>query len=816
MSIFYLPDYVSRLDHFEMKEKQIRVNNSSPLPLRLKIIAGYVSLLALLGIIVFLVWLEHRKIEALNSGELLISQKREAVNRTFEKLLDFSFSDDFLLLRDNGKFNEYRMKREVAMDALNGLKQYYPSDIQHSQIDKVSSLLLEKETLLLGVMNALSDFSRIDSLLQRRIPIIALQAQTPQQPDASVTAEKKRGGFFGLFKKKEERSAYARQREKTGQPSASRQTTGKLYSLQREMHTQYTDYWYKLTIYSDSLQRRNTELNSQISELICEFEQTAIKQAEKETRERTALKEQSFRIILFIAAAAILLIVVFYLFIHHDIRKRLEYRKRLETSDRRNRELLTARQNLILTVSHDLRAPLGTISEYAELLQDEKSLKQRKGYATNILHASRHVIGLANNLLYYYRLEAEKEQPEKEIFHPGRTVEDTARSFLPMAERKGLGLTTEVTDSDVLVEGDCGRLVQILNNLLSNAIKFTRAGYIHVGAQYRAGKLSFFVRDTGIGIDKEKQEQIFTAFERGEAPDAEQGFGLGLAITYKLVTLLEGTIRLQSTPGHGSTFEVCLPMPETEGLADMTKRFPECGVLSGLRILAIDDDRMQLDVPRKMYARYGIECDCCLNIGELVATLRHNRYDLVLTDMRMPEMDGYGVLDLLRSCNLEQTKTIPVLAVTAQTGEKTEHFKHAGFADCLHKPFSPEELMSVTSRIDRTNFTAIMEGEENTRELLDMFIKDTEKELSEMRDAVGTADYMRLRHIIHKAAPLWGMIRINVSLRELEELASLSSEKWCKELDGRIKRLMEAVEHAVKKAKELKDESDGNHTGSRG
>ena len=720
MSIFYLPDYVSRLDHFEMKEKQIRVNNSSPLPLRLKIIAGYVSLLALLGIIVFLVWLEHRKMGALNSGELLISQKREAVNRTFEKLLDFSFSDDFLLLRDNGKFNEYRMKREVATNALNELKQYYPSDIQRSQIDKVSSLLQEKETLLLGVMNALSNFSRIDSLLQRRIPAIASQAQTLQQPDASVTAEKKRSGFFGLFKKKEEKSAYALQRKKTGQPSASRQTAGKLYSLQQEMHTQYTDYWYKLTIYSDSLQRRNTELNSQISELICEFEQTAVMQAEKEAKERAALKEQSFRIILFIATASILLIVVFYLFIHHDIRKRLEYRKRLEVSDCRNRELLAARRNLILTVSHDLRAPLGAISEYAELLQYEKSQKQRKGYATNILHASRHIIGLANNLLYYYRLEAEKEQPEKEIFHPGRTVEDTAR--LPMAERKGLGLTTEVADSDILVEGDCRRLVQILNNLLSNAIKFTRAGYIHIGAQYRDGKLSFFVRDTGIGIDKEKQEQIFTAFERGEAPGAEQGFGLGLAITYKLVTLLQGTIRLQSTPGHGSTFEVCLPMPETEGLADMTKRFPECGELSGMRILAIDDDRMQLDVTQKMYSRYGIECDCCLNVGELVAALRHNRYDLVLTDMRMPEMDGYEVLVLLRSSNLQQTKTIPVLAVTAQVGEKPEHFKHMGFAGCLHKPFSPEELMSVTSRIDRTNFTAIMEVRWNFRIIFGLFV----------------------------------------------------------------------------------------------
>ena len=786
--------------------KQSQTKHSS-FALQLKIIAGYVLLLTLFGIIIFLVWLEHRKMEALNSDELLINQKRETVNRTFEKLLDYSFSDDFLLLRDNDKFDEYQMKRKVATNALNELKQYYSTDLQRSQIDKISSLLLEKETLLLGVMNTLSELSRTDSLLQQKIPIIASQTWILKQPKTSGTEKQKRRGLLGLFKKKDEKSAYARQREKQEkqeQPPVFRQTTEKLYSLQKEMHEQYMDYWNKLEAYSDSLQWRNTELNSQISRLICEFEQMAVMQTEKDTQKITGLREQSFRIILFIAATAILLIVVFYIFIYHDISKRLEYRKRLEASDLRNRELLSARRNLILTVSHDLRAPLGTIREYAELLQEEKNVERSKGYAVNILRASHHVIGLANNLLYYYRLEAKKVQPEKEIFHPGRTIEDTARSFLPIAEKKGLALATEVTDLDVIVEGDCGRLVQILNNLFSNAVKFTHTGYIHVGAQYRDGKLSFFVRDTGIGINKEKQEQIFTAFERGEVPDAEQGFGLGLAITHKLVTLLEGTIHVQSTPGHGSTFEVCLPMPETDGKTDSIKSLPEYGALSGMRVLVIDDDRMQLDVTRKMYARYGVECDCCQNISELVEALRRNRYDIVLTDMRMPDMDGYGVLALLRGSNLGQTGTLPVLAVTAQADKKPKYFKDAGFAGCLHKPFSPEELLSVTSQIDRTDFTAIMVGEENTEELLDMFIEDTERELTGMRDALETEDYEQLGRIIHKAAPLWGMIRINVSLRELEELASFSPEKWSRELDGRIKKLIKAVEQAVKKAKGLK------------
>lgn len=434
----------------------------------------------------------------------------------------------------------------------------------------------------------------------------------------------------------------------------------------------------------------------------------------------------------------------------------------------------------------------------------------------NILRASRHVIGLANNLLYYYRLEAEKEQPEKEVLHPGRTVEETVHSFLPMAAKKGLGLTVEVTDSDVLVEGDRGRLVQILNNLLSNAVKFTRAGYVHVGARYQNGTLCFFVRDTGTGIDKERQERLFTAFERGETQGTEHGFGLGLAITYKLVTLLEGTIRVQSTPGSGSTFEVCLPMREADGNPGNVSISPEQDSLSGMRVLAMDDDRMQLDVVKKIYARNGVECDCCLNVGELVSALRQNRYDLVLTDMRMPEMDGYGVLSLVRGSNLGQANTLPVLAVTAQADEKPERFRNAGFTGCLYKPFSPEELLAATSCIDRPDFAAIMEGEENREEMLDIFIEDTTEELSGMRDAFSAGNYEKLGHIIHKAAPLWAIIRINIPLGELEKMASMPLEKWDRTLDKRIEKLLEAVEQAIEKAKRLKGKADGNHIDSRG
>lgn len=789
--------------------------------LKLEIIAGYLIWVSFFVLIVCIIHDSRQKRSTMERQEAHWQGERQQTNRAFLSLLDLASTGELIAGWTEEDYAAYQKKRRTTVTLLQKLKAGQGDSMQRACIDSVCNLLIEKETQMATLLQLLGNMPDAGEIVHRKIPAVVSQDKKEnthrEETPATKTGEKKKNGFWNLFRKQEKKSAYARQREaarKTSVPTTASDavTSGAgvkpsvlLHSIEKEIDNATRNYEETLSAKIDSLRQNNRILNRHINLLVHNFEQKEQETFCREIRWQQETRNHTFRLITGIGIGAFVLVILLYMVIHRDVNRQYKIRTKLENSNRRNEELLAARKNMMLTVSHDLRAPLGTISGYAELLQDEKSMKRSKGYAINILRASRHVIGLANNLLYYYRLEAEKEQPEKEIFHPGRTIEDAARTFLPIAERKGLGLTTEVTDSDVLVEGDCGRLVQILNNLLSNAVKFTRTGYIHVCAQYRNGKLSFLVRDTGIGIGKERQEQIFTAFERGETPDEQQGFGLGLAITYKLVTLLAGTIRVQSTPGHGSTFEVCLPMRETDGRTDTAKILPEYGDLSGMRVLAMDDDRMQLDITQKMYARYGVECDCCLNISELIEALRHNRYDLVLTDMRMGEIDGYGVLALLRGSNLGQTRTLPVLAVTAQADKKPEHFRDAGFAGCLHKPFSPEELVSVTSGIDRTNFTAVMEGEENTGELLDMFIEDSEKELSGMRDALGKADYMRLRHIIHKAAPLWGMIRINVPLRELEEMASLSAEKWCEELDGRIKRVMEAVEQAVRKAKELKN-----------
>ena len=580
------------------------------------------------------------------------------------------------------------------------------------------------------------------------------------------------------------------------------------------MYSQYADYRKRLEACSDSLRCRNRELDARISGLIHDFERAADMQYTEDMEETAALRRQSFRIILSIAVISVLLIILLYLLIHADIRKRQKYRMTLEAACSRNEELLVSRRNLMLSVSHDLRAPLGTVCEFAELMQHEKDAGLVREFAANILHASRHVIGLANNLLHYYRLEEGKEQPENAVFHLGQTIGNAVRVYLPSAEKKGLGLTTEIKSCAVLVRGDSGRLVRILGNLLSNAVKFTRTGYIHVGASYGNGRLLLFVRDTGTGIDKERQQLIFSDFEQAGFP-TDGGFGLGLAVTSRLVSLLGGDIRVESTPGRGSTFEVRLPLGEAD-MPDMRDAASGDGLPLNIRVLYIDDDRMQLDAVRRMYLRHGIECDCCTDIDGMVTTLRRNRHDLVLTDMRMSDTDGYGVLALLRNSNIGQSGTLPVLAVTARVDSDAARFREAGFAGCLHKPFSGDELMAATRGVERPDFTSVMEGEEHADELLDIFIEDTEAGLAGIRDAVSSGDYKKLGNIIHKAVPVWETIRIDIPLQELAYMGSLPPEKWAGMSDERIGRLVRAVENAVRKAVTLKEKMNGDNTHSGG
>lgn len=793
--------------------------------LKLKIMAGYLVLVFCLAFIIQLVHEERGKKSAMERQELRWQGARVLTNRTFIGLLDLTATGELVAGWTQEDHVAYHKKRTEVTALLQELRLEQEDTEQQNYIDSVCSLLTEKDIQMAALLQLLKNVPDAGEMVRRKIPTVAWQ--TNDHPSSSMitsteapAAGKKTKNFWSFLKRKEKKSAYALQREKT-ENDEKPQTAGTnhilspalLYSLEKEINDTTRLYEEKLSAGIDSLRMQNRRLNRKMNVLIQNFEQKETEAFCQEIQVQQDLRNRFFRLITGIGIGTFLLVIILYMVIHRDVNRQHKTRMELEASNRRNEDLSQSRQNILLTVSHDLCAPLSTINGYAELMPEEKDEAQRNRYAENILNASRHVIGLANNLLYYYRLEAGKEQPDKETFHPGRVIENVLHPLRTLADKKGLGLTVETEGVNTMVEGDRIRLTQILNNLLTNAVKFTPAGYVHVGVRYADGWLRFFVRDTGTGISEDRQKNLFKAFERLDADNPQPGFGLGLSITARLVSLLGGTISVESREGHGSTFEVCLPMQEAGGPETASVQRVEYARLSGLKAVLIDDDRIQADMTRRMLARSGVACDCCHDIKELTELLRARRYDLLLTDMQMPETDGYTVLALLRNSNLGQSREIPVLAVTARMDGETEQLKRDGFAGFLHKPFSMDELLSAVAECTGgrmpqrqvPDFTALLEGEDDRKEILDMFVQDMEKTTADLRKAIEDKDYAGIIALIHKGTPLWETIRMDIPAAELERLASLAPETWDETAVAEVWKLVTTVDEAVEKAKELKE-----------
>lgn len=800
--------------------------------LKLKIFFGYIILVLLSAFVVYQFRQEQMQRHMLRKEE----KKLVAIHRLAEKsyigLLDLSTYAEIAVTWDDDDLREYSSKRHEVCDSLQLLKEYVHTPLQKNHIDSLCLLLWNKELLLSKAMHTFNELQGIGDIVQESIPSIVSSAhkQAVRQKENVTLPElgerdtpKKKRSIWDIFRRKENKSAYLQQREEAelkrqslSGTSPTGITTRMLRSLNERVALEQAERQARLLAQMDSLYVGSVELNGKMNSMVSEFERENNKRFTERYKAFVLERDNSYYMVAGLALSVSLLTLMLYTIVHRDLNRRLRYERELEQSDRRNRELLRSRKELMVSVAHDLRAPLAAIKGCAELLPSESDVSRRTGYLDNILHSSDYMLGLVNTLMEYHRMDEGGVRSNDTLFSLKALFEEIADSHRLAAQQKDLVFTASFSGLDTTVCCDGSHIRQIIDNLLSNALKFTFHGEVHLEAEYRPGNLRIAVWDTGVGISVEEKERIFGEFERLDSARNIPGFGLGLAITARLISEMCGRVEVESVPGEGSRFSVFLPVPPAgQCVRPEEKVLPPGEPPCGIRVLVIDDNRIQLGITRKMLSRSRIYCDCCTNVRELIDCLKRQEYDLLLTDIQMPGADGFSVLELLRGSDIPRAREIPVIAVTARSGNK-EKYLSAGFAGSLHKPFSEEELLAAVSQMDRPDFTAIMEGEENKEEMLDIFIEDTTEEISGMRDAFSIGDYAKLGSIIHKAVPLWEMIRINIPRSELKEMASMPPEKWGGVSDERIEKLIETVEQAVEKAKKMKEKTYGNRIGSRG
>ncbi len=532
------------------------------------------------------------------------------------------------------------------------------------------------------------------------------------------------------------------------------------------------------------------------------------------------MRERSFFQIGGLTGFVLLLLVISYIIIHRNAVRIKRYKQettdligQLQKSVEQNEALIASRKKAVHTITHELRTPLTAIIGYIALMEKGNDADKKEQYVRNIRQSSERMRKMLNTLLSFFRLDNGKEQPNISPCRISAITHILETEFTPIAMNKGLALTiTNQTDAVVLTDKE--RILQIGNNLLSNAIKFTENGGVSLTTDYDNGVLKLIVEDTGTGMTEEEQQRVFGAFERLANAAAKDGFGLGLSIVQRIVSMLGGTIRLESEKDKGSRFTVGIPMQTAGELPEQINRTRIHHDRTFHNVIAIDNDEVLLLMLKEMYAQEGIHCDTCTDAAELMEMIREKGYSLLLTDLNMPEINGFELLELLRTSNVGNSKTIPVVVTTASGSCSKEELMERGFAGCLLKPFSISELMKVSdkcamkgNRNEKPDFTSLLSyGNETV--MLEKLIAETEKEMQAVREAKQRKDLQELDALTHHLRSSWEILRADQPLRELYKLLHRSPTSDWEAIHTAVKDVLDKGLTIIEMAKEERRKYD--------
>ena len=586
-------------------------------------------------------------------------------------------------------------------------------------------------------------------------------------------------------------------------------------SINREME--------ELKMVSAKLALRSAKHLSDVHQREKDNMQEAIKKA-MEARKHLLWQMELLAIVAFFA------IVIMIWFIWRDARKERIYRENLEAANEEIQRIMNQRERLLLTITHDIKAPAASISGFIDLMKDYVSNPQGLECLQNIKNSAAHLSHLVASLLDYHQLENGLMKVQPTSFSPAQLVAESVEGMKLRAEEKGLEISFECKMKGMeYFRADAFRIRQILDNLVSNAIKYTDRGSVTIQAQVSEilGKptLTLSVKDTGKGMTDEEKQKVFQAFTRLKSAQGIEGTGLGLSITQELVSLLGGEIILHSTLGKGSTFIITIPIepapmeefqemapsevkhdPSPDSAQDKEgqnsgshqvtdiKKKPE---FANHKILILDDDKLQLQLLQEMLRRIvgdTWQVFACNHVMDALTTLHNEQPALMLMDIEMPEMNGMDMIAHINHTNMM------VVAMTAHDTSILGQLLKAGFDDCLFKPFSMEKLSDILgiesqplpdaqpetpfqpdlSSQQKSNpqldaLLAFAGGdEEAAKEILDTVKQELAAHLTNLEEAVEEEALStdRIGKAAHKLLPIATMMQMGC----LEELKALSPE----------------------------------------
>lgn len=715
------------------------------IPLQLKVFIGFTLVLAVACGLTAVLLYERRKIKEIERAAQHMHKICEISNNMHEKIGALAVAGEEAVFWNDADYAAYRELRLGVDSFLVSVKLLCHERFLPIQVDTFRSLLEEKEIRLRSIMLAARQKEAFDADVTKRLPTMADHAVKIR------TVKRKKKGLAGLFGGKKTVQVVER--------SADLRQLGDDMAVNMKEHTRY------LETCIDSMRGHNTELKATLNSLVARIDRhVAASLVEKELRIKS-VQALSYLLSISIAAFAFVLLVTLFVVIRRDVRREYKAKKSLQDIIRENKELLEMRKNIILTVSHDIRGPLGNISNCAELASGTSSKKKRDGYLGDISRSCAHALRLANRLLDVYKTFEPNEPLNDAPFSLDALLDGISDDFKRKANAKALMFEYECKGCDVTVKGDADKLEQVLDNILSNAVKFTNAGMVGFKAVYGGGTLAVEVKDTGIGMNEETLGRVFRPFERAVQDVNSDGFGLGLAITKGLVNAFGGSLEVESALGKGSAFHLKLPLPETDGEVVAIEVPTVPPVMLPKRVLVIDDDRILLKVIEDMLGRNGVECTTCHNAREAMEALGKEDYDIVLTDIQMPDTDGFKLLELLRTADIGCSHTVPVAVMTARCDGDSGVYLQAGFCGCLHKPFSIRQLTAFVSSCvsherlrPEFDFDCLLEHAGDRQHMLEVLLRQSESDKADLEKALATGDREAMRSVSHRMVSAWSFL----------------------------------------------------------
>ena len=768
----------------------------------LKVALGYCIIAIIMILAISLVYSNTKSIIAINEASREYIKKKDAADSTMTSLL-----------------KEEQKNLKQLSDAMAG-----KSTSNYLQ-DKVKSLNTGKDSIV----------------VHSKAP------QTHEAKKTTVEVMKTRRGFFrrlaDAFKKEHAETLSIKQDSNraiidsiTTPVNVAENVANILDQIDKKEKVATQDHKENINKEMEDLKIVSTKLALRSAKQLSDVHQRERDSMQKAINKAMAARRQLLWQIGLLTLITLFAIIVMIWFIWRDARKERIYRENLEAANEEIQRIMNQRERLLLTITHDIKAPAASISGFIDLMKEYVTEAQGMECLQNIKNSAAHLSRLVASLLDYHQLENGLMKVQPVSFSPAQLVKESVEGMRLRAKEKGLSISYEMTmgmkkeanqenetDKELFL-ADAFRIRQILDNLVSNAIKYTDHGSVNIEARVSKimGKLTLTmsVKDTGKGMTDEEKQKVFQAFTRLKSAQGIEGTGLGLSITQELVSLLGGEILLRSTLGKGSNFIVTLPIepaPKDDSQEDIKQTSDHQEAkdsdnkkkaqqeFANHKVLILDDDKLQLQLLQEMLRRIAgdsWQVFACNHVIDALTILHNEQPALMLMDIEMPEMNGTEMITHINHTNMT------VIAMTAHDTSIREQLIKAGFDDCLFKPFSMEKLSAILG-IDsepQSHFDALLafaEGdEEAAKEILNTVKQELAEHLKNLKEAMeeDSLSIDKIGKAAHKLLPIASMMQMSC----LEELKALSpehiQENGEEEIRKKLKVVADCLQHVLEQS----------------